>query len=200
MPNWCQNHLMIDGLLPEQISEISKKLSEPNSLLFESLVGKFLEDYLHDEKIVGITDEKENGKYFDWYKHNLSEYGTKWDVNLSNVYFQGDFTEMAFETAWSPPLEFARKLSKKYNAVVTLQFEEPGCDFGGEYIFENGEVIDYKDMTYMEWLFEEGGWDRIALEIEFYIDGNSLDEIKNIFSEYSFYDENKIEEIVSQLV
>lgn len=192
MPNWCNNLLTIE-------SKEVKELLQSDGGLFESLVGKFPEKYLHDEKIVGLSDELIDGKYFNWYEHNISEYGTKWDVLISNIDIQvlGDDMSLSFETAWSPPLEFCRKLSEKFNTQVVIEFSEYGVGFGGRYIFDGGEQIESVDMSYMEWMYECGD---IVNEIEFFLQDNSPEETKKYFSQYSFYDEQEFDEIISSLV
>ena len=66
------------------------------------------------------------------------------------------------DTAWSPPLELMKRVSRRYQVEVLHEFEEPGCDFAGLHTYKNGEVIDRKDYTYDEYTYinnYESWWD-----------------------------------------
>ena len=55
------------------------------------------------------------------------------DEDKDCMYIQGD-------SAWSPMIGLAQVISKEFQCTVSIDYEEPGNDFGGESVFENGEL------------------------------------------------------------
>lgn len=80
----------------------------------------------------------------DWYNWNCEHWGTKWDIDPTKPSdVSGTEVEFDFETAWSPPEQVAAALSKMFGGcTVTLDFMEPGCDFGGRVVFTNGHCME----------------------------------------------------------
>ena len=88
-----------------------------------------------------------------WYAFNNREWGTKWDVAVSDdeQYPNTELIEhmsndedqwlvYKFETAWAPPQPAMEKLSALVpNCVLTLDWEEEQ-GFGGEIEFVNGQI------------------------------------------------------------
>lgn len=72
----------------------------------------------------------------DWYSFNNREWGTKWDIALSDdasdyereqmLTVESDTTIIyRFDTAWSPPMNAIERLSLQYpDATFTLEYEE----------------------------------------------------------------------------
>lgn len=136
MPNWCSNYLVVTGSA-DAIRQINAGFQKENS--FESLIGK---DPNFDEK--------------DWYNHNCSRYGTKWDVGpIDTTYTDGDTVlYLNFETAWSPCMVFVCIMCEKYKVNAVLEYSECGCDFSGRATLEwDGEVLS---MHVEEWDYHEG--------------------------------------------
>ncbi len=89
----------------------------------------------------------------DWYSWNNSNWGTKWDVAVSDddEYPETELIEYKsegddnwviykYETAWSPAVTILTKLSNLVpNSLLTLEFEEE-TGWGGEYEIVRGEV------------------------------------------------------------
>lgn len=166
MPNWCNNNVKITGS-KQGLSVIKKKLDSISvdgkrdmSILFETLVGR-------SEDIT--QQEYENG---GWYEHNISRYGTKWDVSYEDASpsFDEDEINMSFCTAWSPPIEFIVLLSKKYKVQVTMSYSEPGVDFAGIFTSYDDGTYEDEQYSYIEGLYlidKEGFWSSIEYEIEY---------------------------------
>ena len=131
---------------------------------------------IHSYKDDGITDEEyacqpdrtgidmDNPNWFaqsverakvskDWYSWNNTNWGTKWDVAVSDDSKYSD-TELIehksegedqwlvyrYDTAWSPAVTILTKLSNLVpNCVLTLEYEEE-TGWGGEYEIVRGEV------------------------------------------------------------
>lgn len=131
MPNWCNNSLEITGgegkeILLAEIARIREALdTDPDATLFRSLIGTG-------------DDYDENNPY----GHNIKRYGARSDVDISEVNFTDDNSWMHFDTAWSPPQEFCRRLSEKFNVQLRLEYEEGGSDFAGFAEYDNGEEED----------------------------------------------------------
>ena len=100
----------------------------------------------------------------DWYSWNNSNWGTKWDVAVSDddkypntelieYKSEGDdnWVIYKYETAWSPAVTILTKLSNLVpNCLLTLEFEEE-TGWGGEYEIVRGDVkqlIDYENRCY----------------------------------------------------
>jgi len=148
MPNWCYNSIE----LLSTTKELDDKLLEHSELsdkpgLFQHLVVTDREKYYSDKPIPHLQDREENGKYFDWYNHNIQEYGTKWDVH--EYYYNDDI--LSFDTAWSPCTQFVQKLSEQYGIEVRIEFNELGFDFAGYEVYNNGELIDEEQSRYYEY-------------------------------------------------
>lgn len=100
----------------------------------------------------------------DWYSWNNTNWGTKWDVAVSDddkypntelieYKSEGDDNWLVYryETAWSPAVTILTKLSNLVpNSLLTLEYEEE-TGWGGEYEILRGEVkelISYENRCY----------------------------------------------------
>jgi hypothetical protein len=181
MPNWVFNTLTIQGP-KEQVDFIKDKLNTPytkkhdnwnietqqmevKEYKFSNPVFAFHNIYNHIE--AGIPDEEyikqpdytlpiEEAMKFKgnfWYDFNVREWGTKWDIAVSDDEKYPDtvlhehksegedqWLVYGFNTAWSPPVPAMIKLSELVpNCVITLEWQEEQ-GFGGEIEFLNGEI------------------------------------------------------------
>ena len=106
--------------------------------------GKFDGESFMQEFVRSMKEDQ------DWYHWNCRNWGTKWDVAVSNGDEYAD-TRMEktdddcvmyhFNTAWSPVGEVLIKLSEQY---PTLEFDyeyEEEQGWGGKAVFVNGEEI-----------------------------------------------------------
>lgn len=136
MPNWCSNYLSVTGSA-DAIRQINAGFQKENS--FESLIGK---DPTFDEK--------------DWYNHNCSHYGTKWDVGPIDTFYEDGEIELNlnFDTAWSPCVAFVKTMCEKYKVDAVLEYSECGNDFAGRVTLEwDGEELSTHEE---EWDYHEG--------------------------------------------
>lgn len=181
MPNWCYNTVTIQGP-KDQVDFIKNKLNEPYTRQHDQWnpeTGQMeIKDYHYDSPVFSfwnIYRPEQDGVSLDvymqqndhskplaeqllfagnnWYDWNVRNWGTKWDVGVSNDTEYPDTELMEHEskgedqwlvyklnTAWSPPTPAMEKLSALVpNCVVTLNFEEE-TGWGGEYEFVNGEM------------------------------------------------------------
>lgn len=135
MPNWCSNELRIKGN-PKELTKLIKKVqitkSEATDIHFESLFSC--------HRIIPRPLDKED----DWYNWNVSNWGSKWDLN--DVSFNGDVEskEVAyyFESAWSPVVPVVETLAKEFKKLsFTYTFYETGSDYWGEIEYKKGETV-----------------------------------------------------------
>lgn len=77
----------------------------------------------------------------DWYSWNVANYGTKWDVELTYNSVYNNRFEFEFDSAWSPPKKFFDWLANQ-GLEFELNYEEPGCQFYGQYSHVNGSTTD----------------------------------------------------------
>ena len=167
MPNWCNNFARITGS-PKSVSLIKMKVDEirpyehdeegnitkEGDNLFSTLVGLGLKER-------GITYE--DYKKGDWYEHNRSRFGTKWDPSTANFWIN-DLVEdtgdgeaeltINITTAWSPCIPFLILLSEKYGVDVEVQSEEEGDFFYLTCNISNGIVTHYEDYPYDEGVYK----------------------------------------------
>ena len=174
MPNWCSNRLYISGDA-DNIRKIYDAFTTSDTA-FQTLIGK-------DSS---YTDEQ-------WYEHNVSRYGTKWDVGPieDKCVYDGDDIQIEFETAWSPPSSFVLTLCKQYKVDAVLEYWECGMGFSGkeEYTYDSGEVY----LTEDQWEFHEGLYfmhpdEWMNMELEYLIENaieNSV-SLADLQGQYSF--------------
>lgn len=154
MANYCWNWVRVTAS-KQSLNRLESKFKKYDSTNWFTEFG----DIVLEKKPREYT-----GQPFDFYY----QYGTKWwDITLERV----DDGELVIsgDTAWSPPLELMKKVSKKYKAVVYCEFEEPGCDFAGEHKYENGNIIMQKDYSYDEYRYiedKDSWWDCMMERID----------------------------------
>jgi hypothetical protein len=86
------------------------------------------------------------------------DYGSKWfDIEFDR-HGERDAT-ISGDSAWSPVSPLILKLSKEYNLHIELEYEEPGCDFGGFYECKNGEVLRDETYSYLKYRFKCGNYE-----------------------------------------
>lgn len=130
MPNWCSNTVYLKHKDPAMLQKAADGFNG------EGLFAAFLPT---PPKL--LEDES-------WYNWNLENWGTKWDVSAGEYDEQAvvEFNQLniAFHSAWSPPIAF-------YDHLVELGFDvnayyyEPGMDFCGHWV--NGEDEAYERTT-----------------------------------------------------
>ena len=138
MPNWCNNTIDIVGP-----TETIKQVWEDAACtgLLEAMVPmpKDLED----------TTSPSEG--VNWYNWRVSNWGTKWDIDMEGLEFtdNGDGTASIsgwFDSAWSPPIEaYNAFLDDMDNCYIEAYYQELGMDFVGKY--EDGEETHFDDVS-----------------------------------------------------
>ena len=182
MPNWVFNNLTIEGSeldilrLKKQVGQKytrefaqetadGKKYevvtySNPIFSFWNIIKPENMDAYLNEES-TGVPDNPEDPdawfKSNNWYDWNIRNWGTKWDVAVTDdeeypetkiLEDEKDIVIYKFDTAWAPPIPVIKKLSKQHpNLKFTLGFEEE-TSWGGEMDFTNGEVVREYDYAF----------------------------------------------------
>jgi hypothetical protein len=178
MPNWVFNGLTIEGN-PDEVNKLVEQMNQPFSVIHDSwdsnvmsmrkIATSYSAPIFAFWNIIKPTDleayhsQRDHTKNIsdamkfegnDWYDFNVREWGTKWDVGVSNdeehpdTYMEGPIANgenlvvyYNFNTAWSRPLPALEKLSAQYPTLLfTLSYEEE-TGWGGECEFLRGEYI-----------------------------------------------------------
>lgn len=164
MPNWCSNTVRVTAETPEKLKEFydSVIFPDPENPKWPKITLNHLlptPPELLDESAFGKSENREAliEKYgaSDWYQWRIENWGTKWDITESFIEVD-DPTELlfVFDSAWAPPVAWLEKIASKFPELrFGISYEEPGIDFCGYYIFENGEVVENDETGYQ--FFEE---------------------------------------------
>ena len=121
MPNYCNSVVTLSG---EGLGAFRKSLNG-EKFSFQQLVPRSEED------------EK------NWYWWSVENWGSKWDVIEYILQDNGDSIVIDMETAWSPPLPWARRVSQLIpDLKIVIEYREPGVRFSGTYTALNGEDLN----------------------------------------------------------
>jgi hypothetical protein len=174
MPNWCSNVLEVNG----EDKDI-KKFYEENRV----------EDDDDENDIQKTELSFRNSVPFSkgtWdYNEAVRIWGTKWDTNDVDVNIDEEYLRYNFQTAWAPPREWLEKVAIKYPQLnFTLDYEEPGMDFMGKLVFENGECIEDMQDEYTSYHMRENGlYDACNEIIQKLFTYNLATNLMNIYDE-----------------
>ena len=163
MPNWCDNRMIVSG--PEdRIGEFVQLAEGPlHTYKKEKARNEEVnEELLSFHQIVPLPEEVLSGPYDPvGYAGEYEAWGVKWGVRgAEREYEPGEgFVEYRFATAWTPPLEFIRRASKRFPGLAfDLRFEEESVDIFGRCLIQNGIMI-----REMQWEFDEDEARRLSL-------------------------------------
>lgn len=159
MPNWCANSLHLAHDNPEMI-ERAVKAAGDGRLLSEfvpcpqALIDT-VEGWSADAALQAEIDAKQEANmaeysYTSWYNWCISNWGCKWDVDCHAVNREdANNAFMAFDSAWSPPIEFYEQM-EELGFIVEAYWYEPGMMFCG--LREDGVTDDYEIRGNSDWV------------------------------------------------
>jgi hypothetical protein len=134
MPNWCNNNIDITGPA-DKIQALWDAAQAEDGGLLNAMVPMPVE--LKD------TVKGSNGDAVNWYDWSVTNWGTKWDVDLEGIEYTDNEDGTAsisgyFDSAWAPPVEaYNRFLEANEDCSLTASYYEMGCDFAG--LYDNGD-------------------------------------------------------------
>ena len=161
MPNWCWNNIAIVGN-PHDLDQIVRKIEDENSFL---------------EGLYPL------GRGWD-YSHWIEKYGTKWSDEMSSNIARVDDNTVHFsvETAWAPPCIGLQTISTFWpGCTFGISFCEPGMDFVGYEIYNNGVVDEEYSGNYPDlgdWEEDPDGCCDLQTEFESDITDKMLDSLE----------------------
>ena len=147
MPNWCNNSITIQGST-ETVETLWEEANKIDSGLLQAMVPMPSE----------LNDTKAPSDGRNWYDWRVSNWGTKWDVDLEGLEFHNNHDGTShitgwFDSAWAPPVEaYNTFLDDMDCCSIEATYEEGGMDFAG--IYEDGEdnylegISDYARKKY----------------------------------------------------
>ena len=127
MPNWCDNTVDLTHSDKDKIDELEAELQKGNDahILQHLCPGPEEWDY-------------------GWCVEN---WGTKWEANIIGWERTSDNTiNVAFETAWSPPIALYEFLESE-EWQVKAYYYEPGMCFAGIYEDGSDDCFDYSGLS-----------------------------------------------------
>ena len=183
MPNWVYNGLTIEGK-PESVKALMEQLNQPFKMVHdhwnmetmsqEKKLTTYSNPVFAFWNIIITTDmeaywaepaKREGGQIaFDsdhWYDWNIRNWGTKWDVAVSNddkypdtnmedtVNGENHVVHYNFNTAWSRPLPVLFKLSEQYPDLLFTHSYEEETGWGGEMEILRGVPISESEYDNM---------------------------------------------------
>ena len=144
MPNWCSNKLII--------ASGSQAFVDRYTSLNEEGMRFFDFERIAPTPLGFLDDDR-------WYLWRISNWGTKWNTSANTTDANDDWTEVYFDTAWSPPIEALRALSEDSPDIhFELHYFELGCFFAGSVQFD-GDVFSESESDPIQMALEQFGWD-----------------------------------------
>ena len=125
MPNWCDNivNIKANATTIKEIKEYVAGYQNGNK-----------KDFLLNS-IIPMAGDWDYG----WCVNN---WGTKWEVEARLAVEEETSLIYSFDSAWSPPELVIAELAHRFpNCTIRHAYDEPGMDFGGYTIYNNGEEV-----------------------------------------------------------
>lgn len=132
-----------------QLSNVDKYVLKQNE------VKELKEKYKNNiEDVIKLGEKVYNNrlKYGcdDWYDWRIKYWGTKW--NSSNTFISDDYSEILFDSAWTPAIPVIKELARLYPSLSIIHewAEEQTGWYSGKYTYRNGELfeaIDYDEFS-----------------------------------------------------
>lgn len=147
------NNLELDYPIKQTLEEehiTVEKIKEAKQIRNEFFTKNVM-DYLHAKPWMDAEAERTGVPADSWYEWDCANWGTKWDVadddidieELDKAIEEGTDFDVAFDTAWAPPIPVLEQMAK-LGVEFSWSCEESGCQIymSGE---TNGGVFSYGD-------------------------------------------------------
>jgi hypothetical protein len=163
MPNWCANVVVVSHADKSKLDEFRQVAMDNQT----KVSAGFMNVLVPEPADVGDN----------WYEWNVSNWGTKWDVDVYVTEDTDASVTITFDSAWAPPVRFYDYLTEQgYN--IKAYYYESGMGFAG--IYEDGHDAEYN---------LEGDSDDVAATIPV-----ELDEMFNIVNNIRDWEEENMDE------
>ena len=163
MPNWCQNVVTVSHADKSKLDEFRQAAVNNQT--------KASADFMN------VLCPKPADVGDNWYEWNVSNWGTKWDMDVFVTEDTDESLTLSADSAWAPPIEFFRHLTEQgYN--VKAYYYESGMGFAG--IYDNGQDEEYA---------LEGDADDVEATIP-----EELDEMFNIVNNIRDWEEENMDD------
>lgn len=146
MPNHIMNRVKITGPI-EKLNEFynfNKSLAKENNEEedMELDFNKAIPEPIYNSK----SDNTSSDGLLDWYEWRVDNWGTKWNAYDINVNKNEEELYYQFNTAWSHPLEWYKKVFKMFPELdINIVYIDEGFNFFGRATVQNGEYsIDFE--------------------------------------------------------
>ena len=150
MPNWCRNRVTVYGN-EEEVSKVVDIFESKDTVFGKIIPSPDWKNIPNEDGELPVRREHKNPKTGEvsfvtmefpksgkndsrWYDWNISNWGTKWDINGSvEVDVEDeDQIEINFNTAWGPPVEVCEKLRDMFPELgFSWFYDEPGMETAG---------------------------------------------------------------------
>lgn len=173
MANYCYNYISISGD-KESLDKIEEFFKAYEDFDEVELWGNSVlsNKYVQDERI----------------RNDFHKYGSRWfnfDINRES----SEELTISGDSAWSPMEALVGGLCYTFKVDGWIEYSEPGLDFGGRTSFDkNGEINDYEQMPYSEWMYESQGSEWVSESLYYDLECNIDDynTFEEFMSEYKF--------------
>lgn len=149
MPNHVTNRVKITGPIEKlnEFYEFNKSLGINNSEN-EDMELDFSKAIPEPEYNNKSENESLNGSP-DWYEWRVNNWGTKWNAYDINVNKNEDELYYYFNTAWSHPIEWYKKVFSMFPELdASIIYVDEGFTYFGKAIVINGEYNVYFEYDY----------------------------------------------------
>lgn len=86
--------------------------------------------------------------------NDVEDWGSIWTVIHTKEYEVGDFMMiLGVDSDWQPAEGFWQKISKDFELVVDLDYENPDLEYHYSTVYSDGKLIQNDRITYLEYLY-----------------------------------------------
>lgn len=149
------------------------------------LLKNRMKDYDNFDNLVDWTNHIIQEDRFDREKESPYDVvGTRWwDVLWEEAEIQDGYMSIQGDSAWSPPTQLMELLAKEFKLEITIEFEEPGCDFGGYCTYDSNGLKEDHTVSYRQWSYEQ---DRYHYLEQFKEDIDHYETMEDVLNEHEF--------------
>lgn len=135
-------HSKIDEIMEYEWVRKNEAIKTRKDLIAHLTKGEHPSANLKEAQMAIENIEKYGCK--DWYDWCVTNWGTKWDLDICDVDVDSEHMVITSLTAWSPCLEGVTKISEEYTHLhFRVDYSEPGVGFQGFAEIKKGICSDH---------------------------------------------------------